>query len=245
MARSVRICVGSTTDRAGEVDALVGRPQRRGRAAPAVHDEAVEGEGERLHAVDVGRQRERRLRLADGQDALGLEIAEGAVVVAAQRPADLGVDVVRERVAGVGERAVALGVERLEALAGEVVGGAADRHEHVAALDADALRRHAHPRVSAAEQLVGHVREVGRRVDPGADVQPLDDDGAVEVGRLGRDAARRCGSGSRPSRPRPGRTCRRRAARPRTRRRWRCPRPCTPPRRSRRHPGRPRGRPRG
>ena len=162
-----------------------GVAQRRGRAAPAVHDETVEGEGERLHAVDVGRQRERRLRLADGQDALGLEIAEGAVVVAAQRPADLGVDVVRERIAGVGERAVPRRVEGLEPLAGEVVRGAADRHEHVAALDPDALRRHAHPRVSAAEQLVGHVREVGRRVDPGAHVQPLDHDGAVEVGRLG------------------------------------------------------------
>ena len=52
------------------------RPSGAGAAAPAVHQEPVERLGERLHAVDVGGQRERRLRLAHGEDLLGLEVAE-------------------------------------------------------------------------------------------------------------------------------------------------------------------------
>ena len=73
--------------------------QRQPDRAAAVHEEAVERLRQRLHAVDVGHQREGGLRLADRDHMLGLELAEPAA--GADRPRDLGEDVVGERVAGV------------------------------------------------------------------------------------------------------------------------------------------------
>ena len=117
-------------------------------AAPAVHEEAVEGLRQRLHAVVVGDQGERRLRLAGGDAPVGLEAAASPSPPRSARR-DLGVDVVGEAVAGVVERAVAGRVDRLEALArGAPSQETSTRTSDRTALDADALRRHADPDVA-------------------------------------------------------------------------------------------------
>ena len=77
------------------------------------------------------------------------------------------------------ERAVALGVDLDEA---HRAGGL---HDRLTAVHAHHLRGDAHPGVTAAHHLAVEERPVGGTVDPAAHVQPLDDDGAVEAGRVG------------------------------------------------------------
>ena len=84
---------------------LPGRDERKPDRAAAVHEETVERVRERLHAVVVGDERERRLRLARGEQPLRLRATQARA--GAERARDLRVDVEREAVAGMFERAVA------------------------------------------------------------------------------------------------------------------------------------------
>ena len=179
---------GRAEDGRGDVDAAIGRAERRTRPATAVDQEPVEGVGQGLHTVRVGRQRERRLRFADGEHTIDLEAVgrRPRRAVAAEGAADLGEDVVGVRVAGVAERAVPLRIDRPDSLAGTGVDAERDGHRNVAALDADALRRHPRPRVPLPHELVGEVGVVGGGIGTARHVQPLDDQGAVERGVGGR-----------------------------------------------------------
>ena len=78
--------------------------------AAAVHQEAVVDVHERVHGVDVGDQTTGRLRLAGGDQALGLQPAEHHRRVVADRLAGLGEHVVRVAVTGMGERPVPHGI---------------------------------------------------------------------------------------------------------------------------------------
>ena len=60
------------------------------------------------------------------------------------------------------------------------------------------LHRHTDPRVARSDELVVRKDPIRCRVDAARDVEPLDDDGAVEAGRIRRavhDRARRVGRG--------------------------------------------------
>src|SRR3546814_8390852 len=57
---------GRAGERAGDVRRLATSAHRQAGSAAAVDQEAVEGLGERLDAVHVGDERERRLRLSRG-----------------------------------------------------------------------------------------------------------------------------------------------------------------------------------
>ena len=85
---------GTGADRAGDVRGLARPDERQSAAAPAVHEEAVEGARERLHAVVVGDERERGLRLAGGDDALRPQPAHAGA--GAHRAGDLREDVERD-----------------------------------------------------------------------------------------------------------------------------------------------------
>ena len=111
----------------------------------------------------------RRLRRARGQHAFDLELAERREAGRrADGIGDLGEDVVRVRVAGVDERRVARRVVRLQAV------------------DADQLGADADVGVAAAQQLGMEVGPLRVDVVAGGDVEPLEHDGAVEVGGLRR-----------------------------------------------------------
>ena len=184
---SVRKIVGPAPERVGDADRLARPDEREAGAAAAVDEEGVEGLRQRLHAVVVGDHRERRLRLAGGDDPLGPQAAER--VAGPERPADLGVDVERVAVTRVLERAVARRVDLLETHAGLIgAGHALDLHGHRAALDADQLGRHAHPGVAGSRDLLLQVRPLGLGVDAAADVEPLDDDRPAELRLLLRRA---------------------------------------------------------
>ena len=115
---SVRILLGAPVIVPTTSMPLPGSPSGCARAGAAVDHEPVELVGERLDAVDVGGERERRLRLADREHPLRGERAEHVDALRrAQRACDLGVDVVRERVARMDQVAVAGRVDVLDALA--------------------------------------------------------------------------------------------------------------------------------
>ena len=135
-----------------------------GRAA-TVHEEPVERLRQRLHAVDVGHQREGRLRLADRDHLRGFEVAERRTALA-YRPCDLREDVEREGVARVLQRSVALRIDRLEALAGGLGAGHVDPHRHRAAFDADDLGADPDPRVALPHDLLRRVAYSGSASTP-------------------------------------------------------------------------------
>ncbi len=140
----------------------------------AVVDVVPGGDG-----VRVGAQAERRLRLTRGEHPLGLEAAEHGVRLGAHGGADLAEQVVREAVAGVGQGGVAHGVGVLEA-----------QRRPQAALPGDAggLGGDPDPRRAGTQELDLCLGEHRRGVEAAGDVQPLDEDGAVEVGGVGRSA---------------------------------------------------------
>ena len=114
-------------DRAGEVGVLAGSDEREARRATAVHQEAVERERERLHSVVVGRERDRRLRLARSEHDLRPRSAEHRSAFQ-HRTRHLREDVERVPVAGMVKRAVAVRVDPLESPAGDALSaGAATR----------------------------------------------------------------------------------------------------------------------
>ena len=177
--------LGGAGDGPSAGDARARLAEREPRATAAVHEEAVVDPGVGVDAVDVGGEGEGRLRLADGQDLLDPQPAERSRRPDPQGGADLAVDVVGEGVAGVLERAVALGVVALEPRSGVTcafTGVDGDR----AALHPDALGRHPDPRHAGAHQLGGEERPVGVGVEPAAHVEPLDHDRAREGGGFGR-----------------------------------------------------------
>ena len=102
----------------GQIDTGTGRAERSRAAAPAVDEEAVVLLDERVHAVEVSGQHERRLRLARRENAGRHERAEHAAVAEAQRAGHLGEDVEGEGVAGVMELAVAFGIDSAQTAAG-------------------------------------------------------------------------------------------------------------------------------
>ena len=181
----------------GDVGRLPGRDERQADRAAAVHEEAVERVRQRLHAVVVGDERERRLRLTRGDQPLRLQAAQAARRCGAR--AATCVKMSNEKPSpGCCERAVARRIDRLEALArGVGAGRRLDLHEHRSALDADPLRRDADPRVAGAHDLLLQARPVGIGVDAAADVEPLDDHVAAELRRVRRRRARAPGCGTR------------------------------------------------
>ena len=168
--------------RRGRADDRLRRLGERGAegAATAVHEEAVIDLRGRMDGIDVRDHAERRLRLADGDDALHLERAERTRARGlADRLACLRVDVVREAVAGMRERTVALGTDGLERQVD-------DADERRTPFDPDDLRGDADPRAAFTDELDVARRPVGGGIESGAHVQPLDDDRAVELLRVRR-----------------------------------------------------------
>ncbi len=163
----------SAPERGGDVRGLARRRDGQAAGSPAVHEEPVEDLGRRVEAVDVGDQRHRRLRLADGHEVLHRHAVEGGDP-GPHGPAHLAVDVVGEGVARVLEVAVPGRVEgpqpdacRVRAL------DVGDPHPHVAAFDAERLRGDADPGVALSRDLLVQRGPVGVGVDPAADVHPL------------------------------------------------------------------------
>ncbi len=149
-------------------------------AEDAVQHEAVVDAGEWVDRVVVGAQPARRLRMAGRQHAASAQRPERVRAARApQRLAGLREDVVGQRVVGdrpaVGqvERAVATGVPRPQP----------GRRVH-----AGALRRHAHPGVARAHEVLVRLQPVDFLVVLVRDVEPLDDHRAVEVALSGRPA---------------------------------------------------------
>ena len=154
-------------------------------AAAAVHEEAVEGLRQRLHAVVVGHERERRLRLA-GRDEHVLRLQRRRCprrCAAPGRPACRCRTSSRRRDARASRSAP-----------GRSPSGPCPR----ASAPASAARAPVRPRrrCSCAEtpthawpwRMISscEARVLGVGVDAAADVQPLDDDGAAEVGGVRR-----------------------------------------------------------
>ena len=194
--RSVRRCRCGTSSAARGSSPPRGRPWRPGhnhrRAGPAHDEEPVEGAGERLDAVDVGGQPEGGLRLPEGED-LGRHLTTGGGPAGPQRAGHLGDDVEGEPVPRVVQRPVALGVDGPEALA-EQVGRAGDvvpsRSSGRCGRDGDlphprsrssVLRRR--PRCGPADDLLAQVLVPRVRIQPAADVEPLQQHDAVARGR--------------------------------------------------------------
>ena len=144
-----------------------------GIAAAAVDEVPVEEARGRVNRVDVGHEAERRLRTAGGEHVADPQSAQR--ILAARLPDGprrLREDVVRVGVAGMREAGIADGVPCLQAGCRRV--------------DADRLRADADPRVAFAHDLFLHLHEVGGAFELGGDVQPLDDQRAVEAALVGR-----------------------------------------------------------
>ena len=133
--------------------------------------EGVEALLDRIDGVDVGHQKAGGLGLTDRDHSLGLECTEGTRIARAEDPPDLAVHVIREGVARVNERPIALGVRLFERHTG---------HEPPA-IDAGLLGRHADMGCSLANQMAMQEEPVRGCVDPAAHIEPLDDHGAIEA----------------------------------------------------------------
>ncbi len=192
---SVRIVVGCPP--MGRRSRCPRRVAQRSRGPPAAVDqEPVVGVGERLDAVEVGGEGERRLRLADRQHPLDAEPVEGIGSPVERRAGPPGCRCRRRtrRRDGAGRRSARGRAPEALAQPGAAASAPGGRDGHLAALDADLLGRHAHPRVALAQQFVGEVGVVGGGVGAAADVEPLDHDGAVEVVGVGGPAHEHPGS---------------------------------------------------
>lgn len=88
--------------------------KRRGGAEPRMHEIPVEDLGEGRDGIDVSGQEHGRLGLPDRQDPFGSQITEQFRAAAPQSHSDLAEQVVGERVAGMVQGRVAVGVECLE-----------------------------------------------------------------------------------------------------------------------------------
>ena len=119
-----------------------------------------------IDGVDVGHQAGGRLRLARRQDLRRRQATERVLVTRElQQSADLREDVEGPGIAGMLEVLVALGCQQLEM----------DALDEAAPVDADLLGRHADPGVAGGGQRAMEEPPVGRGVDAGRDVVPLDD----------------------------------------------------------------------
>ena len=167
--------------------------ERQEARAATVEEEGVEHPDAGVHPVDVGGQRERRLRLAHRDHRRRPQITERARGCRsgpriARVAADLRDDAVGVRVPRVVQVAVTPGPR-----------GAQPRrlpahpHRGVTALHRDELRGHPHPHVPGAQDLLREVREIGGRVLAAADVEPLHQHHAAERGRVGRAAHEHAG----------------------------------------------------
>ena len=187
-SRSSRIGTGSP--RSTSSMAMPGPARRAARPDPPrlwIRNPSKSG-AVRVDLVDVRRQGDRRLRLADRP-------------VAARRPGrgrhtTVPEDVEHEGVAGVVQAGVPGRVVALEPGAAQP---GVDRA--TAALDAGVLRGDADPGVPTAKDLLLQVGPVGRRVLAAADVEPLGEQCAAEPGRV--DSAGAAPPGSRSPRCRP------------------------------------------
>ena len=176
--------VGVPADRVRDVGGFAGLDEREPGCSSAVHEEAVERVRERLHAVDVGHEGERRLRLPERDDVGGRRAPEHRFVFA-ERPRHLREDVERIGVTRVHERAVPRGVDALQAHARDPRRPVASTaNEDGTAFDADQLRGDADPHVPLTRDLLVRRHVVGVGVDTTAHVQPLDEDSSAEVGRV-------------------------------------------------------------
>ena len=157
-------------------------------AGPAVHEEAVEELRLGIDGVDVGHQAGGRLRLAGGEDLRRRQAAERVLVGRQlQQRADLREDVEGPGVAGMLQVPVALRRQQLEV----------DALDEASPVDADLLRRHADPGVTRRGQVTMEEPPVGRGVDAGRHVVPLDHDRPAEAQRiLGRRATNRVRKGA-------------------------------------------------
>ena len=159
---------------------LRGSGERCTRAGTAVHQVAVEHVVQRGDGVHVGGQAERGLRLAHREHHVGNQLAQDLLGREPHRCAGLAEHVVAVVVARVTQWPVP---HRVGVLQGE------QRAEWVAsALDAGLLRGHTDPRGPRAHDLLVGVGPVRIGVQTTRHVEPLGDDGAVEVGGIGRSA---------------------------------------------------------
>ena len=141
-------------------------------------EEPVKGGQHGRDGVDVGREEEGGLGLAHGHDAFGLQRSEPSRWLAgSQRSPDLAEDVEGELVTRVRERAVALGVRRHQAAAGI---DSRESDARRATVDPERLRRYADVGVPVGHDLRTEERPVGTGLHPARDVEPLDQDRAVE-----------------------------------------------------------------
>ena len=172
--------------------------QGRRRAGAAVDEEPVVDVRHRVHGVDIGRQEERRLRLAGGDQPGGMRATErGHVAWRAQRGAHLGQDVEGVLVAWMRQRAVALRGRAPDTGRGRRT---RDREQALAAHDSERLDGQADVDRAGPHDLLAEGRPFGGGVDPGGLVEPFDDDGPgelLEVRRPPDDQAGLVGGGRR------------------------------------------------
>ena len=138
-----------------------------GVRAAAVHEVAVEDAGAPMERIDVRDKAECRLRPASGQHVADAESAQRILPLGlAQRLRRLREDVVREGVPGMDERSVAHRIPGLQT--------------GPRCIDPDGLCTNAHPGVALSGQQFLHLRVVRSALELRRDVQPLDDEHAVE-----------------------------------------------------------------
>ena len=160
--------------------------QRSSRTKPAVDEDAVEGVRPWLDGIGERRQVGGRLRLADGDEVLGLQASERRLVRGSERPPDLVEHVQCVLIAGMVERAVPCRLGRDEATAAGA-GSRRNTDERLPAVDGKALRRHTDPGVPGALQEGIQVLPIGGGLTR-SHVHPFDDDGPVEPRRIRRPA---------------------------------------------------------
>ena len=175
--------VGVPADRVRDVSRFAGLDEREPGCSRLCTKKPSNALCERLHAVDVGHEGERRLRLPERDEVGGRRAPEHRFVFA-ERPRHLRKDVERIGVTRVHERAVPRGVDALQALARDLGARSFDPNENGTAFDTDQLRGDADPHVPLARDLLVRRHVVGISVDTAAHVQPLDEDSSAEVGRI-------------------------------------------------------------
>ena len=151
----------------------------RGTARPAtVNQESVKDSGERLDRVDIGRHASRRLRLTvrdHPRDHVGTAAERIDADRIANRLGGLGEDVPAVTIAGVHQRTVPHRVPPLQR----------EPRQRGRTVDANVLGAHADPDEAVAQQLRAEVAVVGRKIDQGRHVEPLDHDDTVELRGVG------------------------------------------------------------
>ena len=142
-------------------------------AETRMDQEAVVDTRECVHRIDVRRQEHRRLRFPHRHKVFGLQPSEHLMRCLTNHSARLAEDVVRVSVTRMTETRIPFGVLLFQRHV--------DAGDGLPAVDTDFLRRDGDVRVARTGDLAMCHHPDCRCVDPTADVEPLDEDGSVEL----------------------------------------------------------------